>query len=318
LNEKRTEYVSQITHDNLWITALQQNRKTYDPPVTSRQLCSFHLIEQKSSFFPMLINCAGGADRLFEASNFARRIGNHLANISDAGLDYLATMNGVEDHPHLFHHTIAILHAPTYAAENAAALRQDWPRVPLPAARQQLLACAELGRRVAALLDPETPVRGVTTAPAAALKLLGVPTKVGGGNFSDDDYSVTARWGIAGKGGITMPAKGRVEKRPFDALERAAMGETIALFGETTCDVYLNDRAYWRNVPLSVWEYTLGGYQVLKKWLSYREHALLGRPLTVDEVTYVRDVIRRIAALLLLGPDLDANYAATKADAYEW
>ena len=24
-------------------------------------------------------------------------------------------------------------------------------------------------------------------------------------------------------------------------------------------------------VPAAVWEYTIGGYQVLKKWLSYRE-----------------------------------------------
>ena len=26
----------------------------------------------------------------------------------------------------------------------------------------------------------------------------------------------------------------------------------------------LNDRAYWHNVPAAVWNYKLGGYQVLK------------------------------------------------------
>jgi hypothetical protein len=57
---------------------------------------------------------------------------------------------------------------------------------------------------------------------------------------------------------------------------------------------------------------------VLKKWLSYREDALLGRPLSIDEVDYFSQVVRRIAALLLLGPQLDANYAAIKADAYAW
>ena len=145
-----------------------------------------------------------------------------------------------------------------------------------------------------------------------------MPTKVGGGNFSDEDYAVTARWGIAGKGGVTMPAKGRVEKRPLDAKELAALGDAVATFGGTTCDVYLNDNAYWKNVPLPVWEYTLGGYQVLKKWLSYRELALLGRPLSVEEVTYIRDVIRRLASLLLLGRELDANYAAVKTAVYEW
>jgi hypothetical protein len=66
------------------------------------------------------------------------------------------------------------------------------------------------------------------------------------------------------------------------------------------------------------WEYTLGDYQVLKTWLRYRDQSLLGRPLAVDEVTYLRDVIRRIASLLLLGPELDANYAAVKAATYAW
>ena len=46
----------------------------------------------------------------------------------------------------------------------------------------------------------------------------------------------------------------------------------VALLGERTFDVYLNADAMWANVPAKVWEYTLGGYQVIKKWLSYREH----------------------------------------------
>ena len=35
----------------------------------------------------------------------------------------------------------------------------------------------------------------------------------------------------------------------------------------------LNESAYWRNVPEKVWDYTIGGYQVIKKWLSYREQS---------------------------------------------
>ncbi|HET6575590.1 MAG TPA: hypothetical protein VFG68_18465 [Fimbriiglobus sp.] len=54
------------------------------------------------------------------------------------------------------------------------------------------------------------------------------------------------------------------------------------------------------------------------KWLSYRERSILGRGLTVDEVAHVRDTARRIAALLLLGPELDENYAAVTADRAAW
>ena len=89
-----------------------------------------------------------------------------------------------------------------------------------------------------------------------------------------------------------MPGKGRTVERPDGAL-----------------DVYLNDGACWRNLPRAVWEYTIGGYQVIKKWLSYREKGLLGRGLTPDEVRYVTEMARRIGALVALQPALDDSLA---------
>ena len=83
-------------------------------------------------------------------------------------------------------------------------------------------------------------------------------------------------------------------------------------------DVYLNGVAYWRGVPSGVWSYTIGGYQVVKKWLSYREKPLLGRDLKVEEVREVTRMGRRIAAILLLQPQLDANYLAVKGSSREW
>jgi hypothetical protein len=53
----------------------------------------------------------------------------------------------------------------------------------------------------------------------------------------------------------------------------------------------------------------------MKKWLSYREHDLLRRVLTADEAREVTHMTRRLAALLLLAPALDANYAVAKASA---
>lgn len=37
----------------------------------------------------------------------------------------------------------------------------------------------------------------------------------------------------------------------------------------------------------------------MKKWLSYREYALLGRPLAPEEARYLSEVARRLAALAL-------------------
>jgi hypothetical protein len=40
--------------------------------------------------------------------------------------------------------------------------------------------------------------------------------------------------------------------------------------------------------------------------------------LTYHNLEYVSQVVRRIAALVLLGPDLDANYRRAKADPFPW
>ena len=94
-------------------------------------------------------------------------------------------------------------------------------------------------------------------------------------------------------GSAQSPAPARTAAPPTPDLEN-----TITTLGATTYDIYLNDRAYWQNVPANVWRYKLGGYQVLKKWLSYREHPILNRPLTPEEVQHFTDTARRIAAIL--------------------
>ena len=89
------------------------------------------------------------------------------------------------------------------------------------------------------------------------------------------------------------------------ALNRVERGAFFAVFGRAGGE---GSGACWRGVPAAVWGYTLGGYPVLKKWLSYREAALLGRPLHLAEVEEFRNSARRIAALLALSDALDTNY----------
>ena len=89
-------------------------------------------------------------------------------------------------------------------------------------------------------------------------------------------------------------------ERDYTAAEREALGEAVAVLSEATVDVYPNDNAWWSNVPAAVWKYKLGGYQVLKKWLSYRESKVLGRNLLPEEVQHFTDTARRIGAILRL------------------
>jgi hypothetical protein len=82
--------------------------------------------------------------------------------------------------------------------------------------------------------------------------------------------------------------------------------------------VYLNEMAHWRNIPRSVWDYYIGGYQVIKKWLSYREDEILGRALKPEEAREVMNIARRIAAIVLMQPALDENYQRVKGSTYAW
>lgn len=94
--------------------------------------------------------------------------------------------------------------------------------------------------------------------------------------------------------------------------------KVVELLGTTTFDIPLNDVALWANVPERVWRFNVSGYNVLKKWLSYRELTVLGRPLRVDEAREFTAIVQRIAALLLLGPALDASYRVVAGEAARW
>jgi len=259
-------------------------------------------------------------------------------NLSAAALAYLGTLGitttgaGPEIAELIWMHALAIGYSPRYLSENADGIRQDWPRIPLPDGKDALLRSAGLGKQIAALLDTEKPVSGVTSATLRPeLRVVAVISRFGGGSLDTGagDLAVTARWGHRGKDGVVMPGKGRAVERAYQSAELGvieqgaiaaglSLDEALAQLGETTFDIYLNNSAYWSNVPARVWSYTIGGYQVVKKWLSYREFGLLGRPLTPDEAREVRDMARRIAAILLLQPQLGANYIAVKDNTYPW
>ena len=253
-----------------------------------------------SSFFPAYLRDDG-----LGASGDSMQ---HRPNLSAAAQRYLHRLGAsVED---LFHHVLAVLHDPAYREANAGALRMDWPRIPLPGwpvpgsagipgadAADALAQSAARGRQLATLLDPDTPTTGTLRPDIAALA---VPATVDGRNMAGDDFALTAGWGHYGTGDAVMPGQGRIVERAYTADERAALGDTLAALGATTFDVYLNDRAFWRNVPAAVWAYKLGGYQVLKKWLSYRERGVLGRVLSPEEVLYFAEMARRVGAMGLV------------------
>ena len=294
LDRPRTDYRPHVFEGNMWLEAREREPKDEFARGTLVGDLADNFGNGLSSWFPSWLR----DDGLASDGREGRR-----ANLTDQADRYLARLGlGIED---LFHHTLATLHDPAYREANAGALRMGWPRIPLPGwpdgeaegAAQALARSAAHGRRLAALLDSESPVSGeVGTHWHAGIA---VPSTVAGHYMAGEDFAVTAGWGHFGTGDAVMPGRGRVVERAYRPEERVALAEHVAALGETTFDVYLNGEAFWRNVPSAVWDYRLGGYQVLKKWLSYREHKVLGRRLRAEEVQHFTNTARRIGALLL-------------------
>lgn len=303
LDERRSDYWPHVFDGNLWLSAAKQLRRGAEQPQAcfSVRLSSYHLIERGANMFPARLRVEG----LGAASDSGTR-----PNLSPAARRYLDSLGlGVDD---LFHHILAVLHDPAYREENSGGLEMGWPRIPLPGwpegegadARVQLLRTAERGRALAALVDPERPVPGVTQAPIPPeVAAIAVPATCDDGEMGGDDFNVTAGWGYL-SGDAVMPGEGRVEERPLRSAERGGsqrlQGVTADGSPAGTYDIYLNDRTFWRNVPAEVWHYELGGYRVLKKWLSYRDHRVLGRPMRPEEVLHFTATARRIATILRL------------------
>ena len=300
LARPRPEYQRHVFAGNCWLSAARHLRKGASEPQAcfARHIGQLHLIERSAHMIPMCLRDDDADTR---------------PNLSEAAQRYLDRCNmRVEA---LFYHVLVVLHDGTYRNANAGALRMEWPRIPVPGwpiaksadTAAQLARSAQRGRELAHLLDPDRPVSGVTSGVLRPeLSVIAVPATTESRNMATTDFAVTVGWGHYGVRGVVMPGQGRIKQRIYTRAERTALDISCVHLGETTYDVYLNDRAYWRNIPSAVWTYRLGGYQVLKKWLSYRGLSVLQRPLLPEEVQYFADIARRIAAILLLCSPGDA------------
>ena len=338
-NEPRPELIAQRADEEsfLIVRRFVERPKEGRPAFFTSALPDYHLLRPNAVAIPLRLGTAPaevspqttGQGSIFEHFQDSKHTS---ANLSQGARAYLAALTKLNPDQNeelsraIWFHALAILYAPLYLSEHATSIRADWPRIPLPASLSTLQHSADLGAGVAQLLDIEKPVLGVTTGKLRKeLNQLGRITGPKGLSLT-----ISVGWGHAHKEKeIVMPGRGLEKKRDFTDEEKTAIGEGAAelripaedvrtLWGESTLDIYLNNETFWGNVPESVWDYIIGGYQVLKKWLSYREREVLGRDITKEEAREFTHIVRRIAALLLLEAELDKNYIAAKEHFYVW
>ncbi len=255
LREKSPRYPRQMFAGIPWLVTQQKPRRDWSPPQVISHIGCLDLMDRSATCIPAWF-------RDDDIGIGARR--PNLSRTSQRHLDRLGL--GVEE---LFHHVLATLHDSAYREANAGALRMEWPRIPLPGwpdggdgdAAEELARSAARGRELAALLDPDAPVPGVTQVPLRPETAdIAIPATAGGRNMAGEDFAVTAGWGLYGQGDAVMPGKGRAVQRAYTLDERAAIGDTMTVLGETTFDIWLNANAFIRNIPAAIWYHNLGNY----------------------------------------------------------
>ena len=210
------------------------------------------------------------------------------ANLARDARQSLIRISAIESD--LFYHCVALL----------TAHRDE--RVIVPESKERLRQSATLGFRVAQLFS----ARSSEQEPSS----LAVATRVGkeARMLRASALAIDPQW----------QSRERLEVRPYDSVELDALttfaraqgvepAAALEILGAQTCDIYLNEKAFWRNVPVNVWRYAHRGMPILGAWLRDRNQDALGRTLVRDEVTQFSTAVRRIAALMLMGPALAKN-----------
>ena len=149
----------------------------------------------------------------------------------------------------IFHYLYAVLHSPAYRQRYAAFLRTDFPRIPIPGSLAVFNALAALGVQLVQwhLLEHPDAIKIEATC----------ARKQGAAAFFGNDFEPKK---VAEKGKELAEPLGDVGK------------------------VYINATSGFENVHQSVWQHTIGGYQVLHKWLDDRRKAK--RSLSLDDITH--------------------------------
>ncbi len=205
----------------------------------------------------------------------------------------------------LFRYAIAICHSPQYEVDHKDFLAQDWPHIPISKDKKQFEEAAKLGNQIARLLNPFGDASQVLQERLGKEgNTLGVAERRGRGNISESELIVEFSYYGSARGRWTP---------------RAPKGnETMhGVWGDATGDLFLNDQIFLSHVPNRIWQYELGGYPVLKKWLGYRQKdRRTNAALSFRELDYFREMILRIAAILLVRLKLDENYERASGNAW--
>ena len=191
-----------------------------------------------------------------------------MSFVSDGQGDLYQTL-GPED---VFHYIYAVFHSPTYRKRYDQFLRADFPRIPLTDDIELFRALVELGGHLkdVHLMESSKPGQVQVRFP------------IGGEYVIEKGYPKYYAPGDVPTG----------EKSPVEQ-GRIYISKTAPKSGK--------QGQYFEGIPPDVWEFRIGGYQPLKKWLKDRK----GRTLSFDDLNHYMRIAAALSETMRLMAEVD-------------
>lgn len=163
----------------------------------------------------------------------------------------------------VIHYIYAVLHSPEYRRRYADFLKSDFPRIPLPRERVLFQNLVEEGRELLVLHMLESPKldKPITT-------------------YIGHRYPEVDRVGWS-DGTVWLDARKTYARKGYRATKPGTFG--------------------FSGVPVEVWDFHIGGYQVCHKWLKDRK----GRTLSDEDITHYQKIIVVLDATIRIMAKID-------------
>ena len=203
-----------------------------------------------------------------------------LTFISDGKGDLQETF-GPED---VFHYVYAMFHSPIYRERYDQFLRVDFPRVPMVDNAELFCVLVGLGEHL-------TKVHLMEFSPSSQPT---VSFPVPGDNVTETGYPKYYSSGETPPGETTPLEQGRVYISA-SAKKGNKRGQ------------------YFDGIPLEVWEFRVGGYQPMDKWLKDRK----GRELSFDDQTHYVKIAVALQETIRLMKEVD-QAIVDSANPWQW
>lgn len=177
----------------------------------------------------------------------------------------------------IFHYAYGIFHSNTYRTRYREMMVIDYPKIPITTKPELFWSLSQFG------------------ADLVALHLL------------EDDYEFASWVRNELKSPFNILSckyKDGTNQRIVGSMSKAKSFEDGNVFTDTSS---INDCSKFTNVPENVWNFTIGGYQVCHKWLSFRKRSgdRDGEVLTDEDILHYRRMIKSIECTLELMEHID-------------